>query len=155
MLKNKKLTQKELCDKWLINKTINPETSRKIKENGEVYKKLEKLCSLNQKLKKDVKITQKELCDKWLVNKTINPETSRKIKENGEVYKKLEKLCSVKTASLKSSSFKTAVSEFSDEKRLKLLRKYINYLYLILNVYQQILLIELIILILWKNIYYL
>ena len=128
MLKNKKLTQKELCDKWLVNKTINPETSRKIKENGEVYKKLEKLCSLNQKLKKDVKITQKELCDKWLVNKTINPETSRKIKENGEVYKKLEKLCSVKTASLKSSSlksssFKTAVSEFSDEKKIKAFKK--------------------------------
>jgi hypothetical protein len=109
MLKNKKLTKKELCDKWLINKNINPETSRKIKENGEVYKKLEKLCSLNQnkKQKKDVKITQKDLCDKWLTNKTVNPETSRKIKENGEVYKKLEKLCSVK--SLKSSSsFKTA-----------------------------------------------
>ena len=99
MLKNKKLTKKELCDKWLINKNINPETSRKIKENGEVYKKLEKLCSLNQKLKpkKDVKITQKELCDKWLINKNINPETSRKIKENGEVYKKLEKICSVKS----------------------------------------------------------
>jgi hypothetical protein len=109
MLKNKKLTTKDLCDKWLTNKTVNPETSRKIKENGDVYKKLEKLCSLNQnkKQKKDVKITQKDLCDKWLTNKTVNPETSRKIKENGEVYKKLEKLCSVK--SLKSSSsFKTA-----------------------------------------------
>ena len=133
MLKNKKLTQKDLCNKWLANKTINPETSRKIKENGDVYKKLEKLCSLNQKLKpkKDVKITQKELCDKWLINKNINPETSRKIKENGEVYKKLEKLCSVKssssfkTASVKSSSlsFKTAVSEFSDEKKIKAFKK--------------------------------
>jgi hypothetical protein len=27
-----------ICDKWLANKTINPETSRKIKENGPVYK---------------------------------------------------------------------------------------------------------------------
>ena len=49
MLKNKKLTQKDLCDKWLANKTINPETSRKIKENGDVYKKLEKKCSLKHK----------------------------------------------------------------------------------------------------------
>ena len=39
-----KLTDKEICDKWLINKNINPETSRKIKETGLVYKKLEKKC---------------------------------------------------------------------------------------------------------------
>jgi hypothetical protein len=157
MLKNKKLTTKDLCDKWLTNKTVNPETSRKIKENGDVYKKLEKLCSLNQnkKQKKDVKITQKDLCDKWLTNKTVNPETSRKIKENGEVYKKLEKLCSVKSSSnsfktaplisssssyktaplisssssfktaplISSSSYKTAVSELSEEKKLKAFKK--------------------------------
>ena len=42
-----KLKEKEICDKWLENKTINPETSRKIKENGPTYKKLNKLCSLN------------------------------------------------------------------------------------------------------------
>jgi hypothetical protein len=109
MLKNKKLTQKDLCNKWLANKTINPETSRKIKENGDVYNKLQKLCSLNQKPKKEAKIGQKDLCDKWLANKTINPETSRKIKENGDVYKKLQKLCSVKSLS-SSASFKTAPS---------------------------------------------
>ena len=51
MLKNKKLTQKEICDKWLQDKNINPETKRKITENGEVYKKLSKKCSLNQKVK--------------------------------------------------------------------------------------------------------
>ena len=38
-----KLTEKEICYKWLVNKTINPETSRKIKEDGAVYKKLNKL----------------------------------------------------------------------------------------------------------------
>jgi hypothetical protein len=92
MLKNKKLTQKEICDKWLLNKNINPETLRKIKENGEVYKKLEKKCSLNQKEK-----PKKEICDKWLANKTINPITLRKIKENGDVYKELAKKCLVKS----------------------------------------------------------
>ncbi len=88
MFKNQikiKLTQKEICDKWLENKTINPETSRKIKENGVVYKELSKLCSLNQK----------DLCDKWLLNKNINPETSRKIKASGIIYKKLQKKCIV------------------------------------------------------------
>ena len=104
MLKNKKLTQKEICDKWLLNKNINPETLRKIKENGEVYKKLEKKCSLNQKEK-----PKKEICDKWLLDKTVNPETKRKIKENGDVYKELAKKCLVKSES-KSESFKTAPS---------------------------------------------
>lgn len=33
-----------ICDKWLSNKLINPETLRKIKENGPTYKKLVKLC---------------------------------------------------------------------------------------------------------------
>ena len=110
MLKNKKLTQKEICDKWLQDKNINPETKRKIKENGEVYKKLSKKCSLNQKPKKDAKLTQKEICDKWLKDKNINPETKRKIKENGEVYKKLSKKCSLnqKVKSISSStSFKS------------------------------------------------
>lgn len=36
--------EKEICDKWLLNKNINPETSRKIKETGQVYKKLAKKC---------------------------------------------------------------------------------------------------------------
>jgi hypothetical protein len=85
---NVKLTQKEICDKWLKNKTINPETSRKIKENGAVYKELSKLCSLNP-------LNQKDLCDKWLENKNINPETLRKIKETGITYKKLQKKCIV------------------------------------------------------------
>ena len=110
MLKNKKLTQKEICDKWLQDKNINPETKRKITENGEVYKKLSKKCSLNQKPKKDAKLTQKEICDKWLKDKNINPETSRKIKENGEIYNKLSKLCSLnqKVKSISSSmSFKS------------------------------------------------
>ena len=30
MLKNKKLTKKDLCDKWFQDKNINPETKRKI-----------------------------------------------------------------------------------------------------------------------------
>jgi hypothetical protein len=81
-----KLSQKEICDIWLKNKNINPETSRKIKENGPLYKKLEKRCSLNRK-------SDKEICDKWFKNRNINPETSRKIKENGPLYRELQKKC--------------------------------------------------------------
>ena len=82
------LTNKEICDIWLKKKTINPQTLYKIKENGPVYKKLLKKCSLNKQ-------SDKEICDKWLKNKTINPETLHKIKENGPLYKELEKQCSL------------------------------------------------------------
>ena len=44
-----KLTKKELCDKWLQDKTVNPETKRKIKENGDVYKELAKKCLVKSK----------------------------------------------------------------------------------------------------------
>ena len=50
-IKKVKLTKKEICEKWLLNKNINPETSRKIKETGNVYKQLEKKC-LTKKQKK-------------------------------------------------------------------------------------------------------
>ena len=123
MLKNKKLNQKDICDKWLLNKTINPETLRKIKENGPVYNKLLKKCSLNQKEEK----AKKDICDKWLLNKTINPETLRKIKENGDVYKKLEKICSLnqksdikqKAATKIQDAFKKLKEKSKDKKDLK------------------------------------
>ncbi len=123
MLKNKKLNQKDICDKWLLNKTINPETLRKIKENGPVYNKLLKKCSLNQKEEK----AKKDICDKWLANKTINPETLRKIKENGDVYKKLEKICSLnqksdikqKAATKIQDAFKKLKAKSKDKKDLK------------------------------------
>ena len=96
---------KELCDKWLINKNINPITARKIKETGAIYKELSKKCSFNPlnpikskkktKKEKEVKLTDSQICNKWLENKNINPKTSRKIKETGAIYKELSKLCSL------------------------------------------------------------
>ena len=35
---------KNICQMFLQNKTINPVTNRKIKKNGPVYKKLSKMC---------------------------------------------------------------------------------------------------------------
>ena len=57
---------------------------------------------------KKIKLTDNEICEKWLLNKNINPETLRKIKENKVVYKKLEK-------------------------KYKHIKKFINYLFLILK----------------------
>ena len=84
-----KITKKDICDKWFINKNINPLTMRKISETGAIYKKLEKKCIPTEK----VKLTQKDICDKWILNKKINPETLRKISEKGTVYKNLVKKC--------------------------------------------------------------
>jgi hypothetical protein len=73
--------KKEICDKWLKNKTINPETSRKIKENGTVFKELLKKCSLNQ-------IENKEHKDIYLKNYI----SSIKHKNNClKLYKKINK----------------------------------------------------------------
>ena len=46
-----KLPDKELCNKWIDNKNVNPETLRKIKETGAVYKKLAKKCFDNHQKK--------------------------------------------------------------------------------------------------------
>ena len=43
---SKSLNEKEICEKWLENKNINPKTSRKITEKGVIYKKLSKECSV-------------------------------------------------------------------------------------------------------------
>ena len=95
-MKNSNL--KELCDKWLANKNVNPETMRKITTTGAIYKKLSKKCSLNPNPNPNpnIKITQNEICNKWLANKNVNPETMRKITETGAIYKKLEKKCLIK-----------------------------------------------------------
>ena len=114
------LTKNEKCNKWLANKNINPETSRKIKETGAIYKKLLKECSIkplnkdkkekkdknDKKDKKDNKLTKRDICNKWLANKNINPETSRSIKETGAIYKKLLKECSPKPLNINDAANK-------------------------------------------------
>ena len=112
-----KLTKKDLCDLWLKNKTINPATLRKIKENGPIFKELEKKCLPKQK--KETKLTEKDLCDEWLKNKTINPATLRKIKENGPIFKELEKKCLVKSESKSFKSFKSEPKSKSSSKSFK------------------------------------
>jgi hypothetical protein len=67
-----KITKKDICDKWSINKSINPETMRKIKENGPVYKKLEKLCSLNQNNQSEIEKINEYMKANNLFNSYIN-----------------------------------------------------------------------------------
>lgn len=72
------------CQEWIDNKNINPETGRKIKKDGPVYKKLEKEC-------RD-QINSYE-CDKWRNNTLRNPKTGRLIKYKGPTFEKLAKKC--------------------------------------------------------------
>ena len=80
--KKVKLTEKEICDKWLNNKNVNPETSRKIKETGDIYKKLVIKClKKNNKIKSDDTI--------YLSAKSsVITESKNKI----NAYKKIQKL---------------------------------------------------------------
>jgi hypothetical protein len=53
----------EDCQKWLSNKTINPQTNRKIKEGGGVYKSLERACeqlSSSKTISSPPKMSKKE-----------------------------------------------------------------------------------------------
>ncbi|GHV49500.1 hypothetical protein AGMMS49579_01380 [Spirochaetia bacterium] len=89
------------CLKWLKNPTVNPETNRKIKVGGAIYKKLEKKCGspipigaiLTPPPTIKPQVSTVDECEEWLKNPEINPETNRKIKVGGAVYKRLEKEC--------------------------------------------------------------
>ena len=82
-----KTDNKKLCEEWMKNKNINPETKRKIKDTSPIYKNYIKLCNT------DIKTDNKKLCEEWMKNKNINPETKRKIKDTSPIYKKYIKLC--------------------------------------------------------------
>ena len=70
------------------NKNINPQTSRKIKENGAVYKELQKRCSLNQKsISSDISSIKKS--DISPPHKKINSEI-KKIDAMKKIHKLLK-----------------------------------------------------------------
>jgi hypothetical protein len=69
--KKVKLNDIEICNKWLINKNINPETLRKIKNTGAIYKKLAKKC----------------LDDKKIIVPKLISSNSKKIKAYKKIYK--------------------------------------------------------------------
>ena len=112
---------KNICDMWLNNPNINPETGKSIKKNGPIYKKLFKLCDekkVKSKSKSDsssnISSNTKKLCRNWLDNPTINPETGRKIKIDGPKYNYFKSLCLNVDKKAKSSSYYTPrVSSFT------------------------------------------
>ena len=86
------------CQEWLINRTINPRTRRKIKPSGPVYKQLQKECEDNPSATQPPGSSAGEECEEWLKDPSVNPRTRRKIKPDGPVYKQLQRECGVPSA---------------------------------------------------------
>jgi hypothetical protein len=127
---NKKTGKKgiiNICEQWLNNPNVNPETGKSIKKNGPVYKRLLKLCEEKKSKTRSsssssVSSKTLKLCDEWKKNKTINPETGYKIKENGPKYNYFKELCmnlnkKVKSSSSSHHSFHSPKSSMSSSHR--------------------------------------
>jgi hypothetical protein len=83
-----KLTDKEICDKWLVNKNINPITSRKIKETGDIYKKLEKKCLVKKPKETSIKSPIESSNNSFKTAKSsFNISNNTKINAYKKIYK--------------------------------------------------------------------
>lgn len=106
MINNKKITDSN-CNKWKLNKLVNPITNRNILFNGPVYKNLKKNCihiksPIPTIINNDIKINKKTIlkreltledCIKWNKNKLKNPITNYTINEKSKIYKELNDKC--------------------------------------------------------------
>jgi len=81
----------DICDKWKLNKLVNPRTGRSIKPTGKVYAALKTECSDGSPRRIRSRYSLK--CIEWHNRPNINPETGRVIKINGPTYRKLEDEC--------------------------------------------------------------
>ena len=84
-----------MCDEWLQNRLVNPETGRKIKQDGPTYKTWKSRCEgqNNQGNRKRPAKGPAKGCDEWLQNRLVNPDTGRKIKRDGPTYKTWKAQC--------------------------------------------------------------
>jgi hypothetical protein len=92
---NKLEEEKRLCNEWLKEPLINPETGKSIVKNGPIYNKWKEKCKelgLKNKPINTKQMTWKK-CQEWKKNPEINPETGKKLKINGPTYKRIEKQC--------------------------------------------------------------
>lgn len=108
---------KDICQKWVANKLINPYTNHLISDKSIIYKTLDNVCknfdinpideikdedkihhrktkTLNPRHNLERKPTLEE-CKEWKKNKLRNPlsKTKGRIVKNGYIYKELEKEC--------------------------------------------------------------
>jgi hypothetical protein len=89
------------CDKWKKNKTINPETNRKVKEDGPIYKNIEYECSLTKKN-----------CDAFKREPTKNPKTGRKLQQSKDgIISILNRICKTNFSIAKKIPTKAATKK--------------------------------------------
>ena len=95
----------EECEKWKLNKMVNPISGYKItNKSGKVYKKLKLECEnvktpehsspeILTEIPYKNNIINRDICFKWLKNPLINPFTEMTIKEGKGVYKVFKNAC--------------------------------------------------------------
>jgi SNF2 family DNA or RNA helicase len=86
-----------ICDEWENEKGINPLTKKKIKEHGDVYNRINKICN------------NRELCDKFRNNNKINPITKKQLLDTSDIKYELTRICN--NLSGDSSKVKKVIKE--------------------------------------------
>jgi len=101
----REIPTKEECERWKLNKMINPISGYKItNKSGKVYKKLKKACEdvktpphsppkIPTEISYKNTFINRDICFKWLKNPLINPFTNMTIQEGKGVYKSLKNAC--------------------------------------------------------------
>lgn len=87
--------ERRLCEMWLKDPLVNPQTGHHIKRNGQTFNKWKQRC---KKLGLRAKpLNTKEMtwhkCQEWRRHPDINPETGRKITINGPTYNRIQQQC--------------------------------------------------------------
>lgn len=87
--------ERRLCNQWLAEPLINPETGLAIERDGPTFNDWKNRCiQLGIKgIPKATRVMSWRKCQEWLKNPDINPDTGREIKKDGPTWKWLEKEC--------------------------------------------------------------
>lgn len=87
--------EKRLCQLWLREPLINPETGHSIDRNGPTFNNWRERCRraglMNRP--KATKVMTWRKCQEWRRNPHVNPDTGRKIDPNGPTGKWIAKEC--------------------------------------------------------------
>jgi len=87
--------EKRLCELWLLEPLLNPETGYPINRNGPTFLYWKETCKKNGLKSRPIitNVMSWRKCQEWKLYPTINPETGKKIKIDGKKFKMIEKQC--------------------------------------------------------------
>lgn len=87
--------EKRLCETWLLDPLINPETGYPIERNGPTWKEWGMRCKrigLSGRPKATREMTWQK-CQEWYRDQTVNPDSGCKIKVGGPTWKRIQRQC--------------------------------------------------------------